>query len=178
MPAISRSAAALAPALLVATCVSYEPAPLDRDVELAALRATSLDHFVVAHARPGDGPTSAPAKFDLSDGLDEDELVAVALTLNPAIRAKRLEIGEADALLVGAGLWPNPSLGVSWREGLGSAAGHTLDADLLVDLLQPMRRAARVDAATARRDEIRAQIVAEEGRLVRDARMRRLDVVP
>jgi len=172
-----RTTIALTPALLVAGCVAYEPAPLDRDAELAALRATKLDGLVVAHARPGERPDSVKKSIDLADGLDEDELVAVALTLNPALKAKRLANGDAQASMIEAGLWPNPEVGASWRPGIGSASGHTEDADLLVDLLQPWSRSARIDAAAARANEIAADVVAEEWRVVREVRLRRLDVL-
>lgn len=166
----------LAPAVFVAGCVAYDPAPLDPDAELAALRATTLAGLAVTHARPGEG-LDATAAFDPANGLDEREVVAVALTLNPALRLKRLEAGEAQALLITAGLWPNPEVGVSWQPGIGGAPGHTMEWNLLVDLLQPWRRSARVDAAAARVDQVKAGVVAEEWRVVREARLRRLDVL-
>lgn len=169
--------ACLAAAALLGGCASYESAPLDPEAELAALRATTLPGLVVEHARPGAGEPAAKPEFEPSDGLDEGELVAVALTLNPGLRAKRLEVGAAQASLLGAGLWPNPALGVSWQAGIAGAPGHTLDADLLMDLLQPTRRSARIDAATARAEETAAWIVAEEWRVVREARLQRLQVL-
>ncbi|MCG3134051.1 MAG: Cobalt-zinc-cadmium resistance protein CzcC [Planctomycetes bacterium] len=169
--------ACVAVTVVTGGCVTYEPAPLDRDAELAALRATTLTGLVVEHARPGEQAAAPKRAFDAADGLDEDEVVSVALTLNPGLKAKRLEIGEAEALLVGAGLWPNPKFGVSWEAGLGSAPGHAVDADLLFELLQPGRRSARIDAATARTEEVAASIVAEEWRVVREARLQRLEVL-
>jgi outer membrane protein TolC len=177
MPKFPRLIAAFVPFALFAGCVSYQPMPLDRDAELAALRATALDGLVVEHARPGEGQGAAATRIDPTDGLDDDELVAVALTLNPALKAKRLSTGDAQARLIEAGLWPNPVVGGSWRPGIGSASGHAVDADLLVDLLQPWQRSARIDAATARAGEVAADVVADEWRLVRDVRLRRLDVV-
>lgn len=169
--------AALAAALALAGCVAYESAPLDPGAELAALRGTSLDGFVVRHARPGASAPVSAARFDLADGIDEAELVSIALTLHPALAARRLELGEAQAQLVTAGLWPNPEIGLSWRPGVGGAAGHSVDMDLLVDLLQPARRQARADAAASRCDEVRAEVAAEEARLVRDVRLQRLAVL-
>ena len=173
---LRRWIAALLPAIVVSGCVSYAPHPLIPDDELAALRSAGLDGLVVEHAAPGDGQVSSQHPFDITDGLDESELVAVALTLNPELRARRLEIGEAEALLVGAGLLPNPEIGVAWRTGIGSADGHSVDADLLMDILQPWQREARVDVATAHLDAVRAEIVADEWRLVRETRLRLLDL--
>src|SRR6187401_2750752 len=130
MPKFPRLIVAFAPFALVAGCVSYEPMPLDRDAELAALRARTLDGLVVEHARPGEGQGAATTRIDLTDGLDDDELVAVALTLNPELRTKRLATGDAQAQLIEAGLWPNPEAGFSWRPGIGSASGHAADGDL------------------------------------------------
>ena len=173
---LRRWLAAAVPAILASGCVSYAPDPLVPEAELAVLRGVVLDGVVIEHAVPGDGPVHERAPFDLSDGLSEDEIVAVALTLNPALRARRLEIGEAEALLVGAGLLPNPEVGVTWRTGIGGADGHSVDADLLMDLLQPWRREAREAVAGAHIATVRAEIVADEWSLVREARVRLLDV--
>ncbi len=168
--------AAILPAILVSGCVSYAPHPLVPDDELAALRSAGLDDLVIEHATPGDGPLPDMMSFDLADGLNEAELVAVALTLNRELRARRLEIGEAEALLVGAGLLPNPEVGVAWRGGIGGADGHSVDADLLMDLLQPWQREAREAVAAAHIETVRAAIVSDEWRLVRETRLRLLAV--
>jgi len=160
-----------------AGCVAYEPLPLDPEVERLALAGRSLDGFVVQHERPGAGTEQTPGPFDLSDGLNEKELVAVALTLNPDLQARRLQIGEAQALLITAGLWPNPVLSANWRPGISGASGTTMDADLLVDLLKFWERSARQDAASAKIRETAAEIVAEEWRVVAEVRVQRLAVL-
>jgi outer membrane protein TolC len=136
-----------------------------------------LDGFVVQHARPGEDAKPGVIPFDPSDGLDEAELVAVGLTLNPDLQAKRLEIGEANALLISAGLWPNPVLSAGWRPGVSGAPGYTMDAELLVDLLKFWERSAKKGAATARIKEASAEIIAEEWRLVSEVRTQRLMVL-
>ena len=163
--------------ILGAGCLTYDPQPLDPEAERAALANRSLEGFVVVHEKPGEEPRSAAAAFDPSDGLDERELVGAGLTLNPDLQAKRLEIGEANALLVTAGLWPNPVLGATWKAGLSGAPGYTLDADLLVDLLKFWERSARQGAASARIREAAAEMVAEEWRVVAVLRALRLEVL-
>lgn len=160
-------------------CVTYSAQPLEPEAELAALRDRSLEGFVVQFARPGQGRVPDPEKhvFDLAQGLGEDELIAVALTLSPELRAKRLEIGEAQAFLIAAGLWPNPVLSLGYRPGLGGARGYSAEANLLVELLRPWERSARKEAAAARVDETQAGIVAEEWRVVRETRTGRLSVL-
>lgn len=160
-----------------AGCATYEPQPLDPEAERAALARRSVDGLVVQRTRPGAEPSPAAVPFDPADGLDERELVAVGLTLNPGLQAKRLEIGEADALLISAGRWPNPVLGVGWRGGIQGAPGYTLDADLLVDLLKIWERSARQGAAGARIKEASAEILAEEWKVVAELRKARLRVL-
>ena len=116
-----------APMVLGASCATYSPKPLDPGAELAALGRRGLDDLVVERAMPGEGGAPVPIGFDPSDGLDETEVIAVALTLNPELQAKRLETGQARALLIEAGLWPNPEVGAAWRPGLGSAPGFSAD---------------------------------------------------
>ena len=121
---------------------------------------------------PGGAEASSPA-FDPSDGLDEAELVAVALTLNPALRRARSELGETQALLVQAGAWPNPELDVAVRPELGGSATGA-EIDLLFELLRPGERSARKAVAKAAADETRSRIVAEELAVVGEVRRIRL----
>ncbi|MCK6478621.1 MAG: TolC family protein [Planctomycetaceae bacterium] len=166
----------LLPAVALAGCVSYEPDPLDPAKELAALRTRGIPE--VELVRSTAGPlVPRGAAFDPADGLDEAELVAVALTLNPELRARRLEAGEARAALIQAGLWPNPEVGLSVARGLESGAGTTVDFDFLFELLRGAERSARIDAATAKVEEVRAGIVAEEWRLAAEVRRQRLAVL-
>lgn len=160
-------------------CASYTAKPLVPQAELAALSLRSLEGIEVQYVKPGQGPVtpSARSAFDLEKGLTEDEAVAVALTLNPDLRSKRLEIGEAQALLIGAGLWPNPVISLGWRPEVGAAKGYVAEGSFLMELLRPWERSARKDAAIARVDQVTAEIVAEEWRVVREARSLRIAVL-
>jgi len=166
-------------ALFAVGCATYEPKPLDPKGELAALSRLNLTSIQVQRAELGKGlsTSTATAAFDPSDGLDDAELVSVALTHNPELRSRRLEVGEAEALLITAGLWPNPEVGVGWRPPLGGAPGVAVDADLLFELLRPWERSAREGAATARIEEVNAAIVAEEWRVVAETRAARVAVL-
>ncbi len=172
-----RLARLLLPAALIAAgCASYRPDPLDPAAEIAALRAKSVDEVSLERVRSATG-MPRPGTFDPSDGLDEDETVSVALLLNPELRAKRLEIGEARAALITAGLWPNPRIDLSVGRGLQAGGGTILSADLLLEMLRTGERSAKVDVATARVEEVRAGIVAEEWGLVAEVRKKRLAVL-
>jgi outer membrane protein TolC len=167
----------LIPAFVATGCASYEPAPLDPLGEFARLERQTLDAFRVEHARAGEEAAVPRAEFDAADGLDESELVAVALTLNPDLRARRLEAGEARALLVTAGLWPNPEIDVSARPGMGSTPGTAVDLDLLFELLRPGERSLRKDVAGARVEAVLAEIASEEWELAARARVQRVAVL-
>ena len=162
---------------LAAGCATYEPAPLDPLGELASLERQTLDAFRVEHVRAGEGAANPGEEFDATDGLDESELVAVALTLNPDLRARRLEAGEARALLITAGLWPNPEIEVSARPGTGSTPGTAVDLDLLFELLRPGERSLREEVAGTRVEEVLAEIASEEWELTSEARAQRVAVL-
>ena len=164
-------------ATVLPACVAYHSAPIVREEELAALRTADLAHVVVHRAKPGENDATAePRPFDPSDGLDEAETVAVALTMNPALRARRLAVGEARALLITAGAWPNPELSASWRAGIGGTSGYGVDADALIELLRSGERAARRSAAAAEVDAVTAEVVAQELETAGEVRAKRVDV--
>lgn len=172
-----RRAFSVAMAGLLSACASYQPRALIPEDELAALRAVSLEGLRIQHARPGVEAAPTDLAFDPSDGLDEPELVAVALTLSPKLRAQRLEIGEAQALLVAAGLWPNPTLDFSFRWPLAGTPFTGLGLGLLFELLRPDERPAKRAVAEQQIEVARAEIVASELELVSMVRQARLKVL-
>lgn len=173
------SALVLALSALASGCATYEPIPLEPAKELAALSALTAESADEAPlSPPGFDPTPGQEeRLDLSDGATDAELVAIALRLNQELRAKRFEVGEAQALLISAGLWPNPQLGFSWRSALGDASGYQFDADFLFEIVLPSERGAKKDAALARIDEARAHVVAAEWQLVARVRAQWLVVL-
>lgn len=164
-------------AMVASSCVGYEPSPLLPEAELAALRSATIEGLRIEHAEPGVAADPDRATFDPADGLDEGELIGVALTLNPALRAKRLEIGEAQALLVAAGLWPNPDLGAFVRQGISGAPSTGFGVDLLFGLLRPDERPAKREVAEASIESTRAEIAALEYRVASDVRRARVAVL-
>ena len=104
-------------------------------------------------------------------------MASIALSLNPGLKAKRLEVGLTEALVLSAGFLPNPKVAVGWRPALGNSSGYTANADLLVELLAPGERDARIDAATARSAAVRAEVLATEWRLVSETRLSWLAVL-
>jgi cobalt-zinc-cadmium efflux system outer membrane protein len=173
---LSRLAVILLFAALLVGCASYESRPLVPRDELERLRTRVLERLVVEQARPGEVPLQV-ASFDPADGLDEVELIAVALTLNPSLWAKRLEIGEAEALLITAGLWPNPEIGLAVRPGINTATPTDVDLEALFSVLRPNERKARRGVALARLDTVRAEVAALELGVVAQTRKARLGVL-
>ncbi|MCB9866468.1 MAG: TolC family protein [Phycisphaerales bacterium] len=84
-----------------------------------------------------------------ADGLTADEAVTLALLNNPTARAALLQVGMARADVVQAGLWSNPTLGLSFRlpEGGGLSNIEAGLAQNIADLwmIPPRRRAAQRD---------------------------------
>lgn len=146
----------------LAGCVSYSPKPLDPKAELAALNARGLPAGPAVRLQAAAATASAVRPFDLSDGMSEAELMAVAVTLNPELQAARASIGEADALLIAAKTLPNPEIGVGFGVGLFGTNGFKLDTDLLLELLKPGEREARQAVANARIAATRAEVLARE----------------
>lgn len=156
----------LVPTMALVGCATYRPQPLVPTAELAALARRDLA-VVVDHPGPV-GPV------DLSDGLDERELVAVALQLNPELAERRAGLGLSEAALIDAGLWPNPEVGVT---ALGGAPGFSLDLDLLQPLLRPGERAAKREMAEADQRAAVADLAAAEWSLVAEVRTARVELL-
>ena len=147
------------------------------EAELALLRQAPALGEVYHEVATAELEPRGEQTFDPRDGFDESELVALALSLSPELKARRAEIGERQALLIAAGIWPNPDLGLSLLGGSGGSSGTGFALDLLFALLRPDERPARRDLAEARIAEIRAEIAADEVELTADVRRSRLAVL-
>jgi outer membrane protein TolC len=172
-----RCCALWAAGLACAGCASYAPRPLDPAGELARLSAVEPGALQIEYAQPGAAADRTPRRFDPLDGLDEVELAALALTINPGLRARRAEVGEAQALLVSAGLLPNPDLGAFVRSGIGASSGTAVGLDAMFALLRPDERPARRALAESEVEVVRAGIAADELRLVAQVRRARIAVL-
>ena len=165
--------------LLSAACVSYRPAPLDEGALLRELQELRLD-AVRVDAAGAASPGGAPA--DVVDGeraLTSDQAVAVALILNPELRAARRELGVAEGELVSAGLLSNPTISLGWLH----VQGITTDfASGLIELgadwvpPRPGELDARKSLARARIDQVSAEVSAAEWRVATEVRTAHLRV--
>lgn len=160
-------------AVALVGCTAYVSDPLLPAVELAILRDRTLQDVRIEAS--SEAPHAGP--FDAADGLDEAELVAIALTLNPELAAKRATIGEAQSLLIAASVWPNPTLGASVRSGIGDASGLAVGTDVLFEFLRPAEREARTAVASARIEAARSDVLADEYRIVARTRRAHIDLL-
>ena len=150
------------PLLAGAGCTSYRADPLDPAAELAAFARRDL----TAATATLPAPTTA--------GVSEDLLVAIALRQHPELAVVRARRGLADAVLIDAGLWPNPELSLAVR---GGSPGVTADLDLLAVLLRPGERTARREAAEAGQREAIADVAQAEWRVVAEVRRARVEII-
>jgi len=155
LPPVSRL---LIPVLLaVSGCVTYEEAPLDAEAILLELDRRTWDS--------GGGDAAARAT--------PRQFAAFAVSRNPVLEAARRELGVGEALLVQAGLLPDPLLGWDAMDLLASqiVEGRSGAVDVLsglqleLPLLRPGERDARVGVARWRLEEARARVLEAEWRL-------------
>ncbi|KAA3606122.1 MAG: TolC family protein [Planctomycetota bacterium] len=134
-------------ALLFSGCVQYQAQPLDAPGSLQTLNQQRLDPSS-PHWPETLGPDSG---LDLDDGLSLPEAQAVAVSLHPALQAERAKLAVSEALLVEAGLLPDPEVGwgaMDWIIG-GTRDDAIVGLEALFRLQAPGSRQARIDLATA-----------------------------
>lgn len=154
--------------LSLAAC-GYRAKPLDVAGIQRELEGLRLESITLQRSRQ----TDSSRDFDYSDGLSADEAAAVALALNPELRARRAEQGIANAQLLEAGLLPNPDLDARVLfNGVTSS-----EATLLFDLTDALiARGPRKARATRRLEEVRWSIATDEWAVVNETRRAWIDV--
>ncbi len=112
----------------------------------------------------------------LADGLTSDDAVRIALLNNPHVLAAFQRVGMARADVVQAGLFSNPSLGVTARfpEG-GGLAG--LDIGLAQNIAELWLIPARRRAAERDLDRTLLESARQIGRIAHDTRLAYFDTV-
>ncbi|MBP27424.1 MAG: hypothetical protein CMJ63_04310 [Planctomycetaceae bacterium] len=111
-------------ALLLASCQSYEPAPLNigdyhDTLEVRLIDTEPITTFAQRLQIEGE---DVPSHFDPSDGISYAEGEVLALFYNPQLRIARLEAGVAMATRDTAGLWEDPVFGFDGAEILSPSS--------------------------------------------------------
>jgi outer membrane protein, heavy metal efflux system len=154
----------IAAALAFAGCTAYRPEPLKPQVELRALQQRTVATSVGTEVKRS---TGVVGDYHPEDGLDEAELVMVALSFNPALREKRQEISQVGAFDLLGAIRFKPEMRVDVDR---TTIGLATDTDMLYTLLVPSLRQAWRDDDTARRETSRAEMLAAEAQVVVDVR--------
>ena len=152
---------------LTTGCATYRPVPIEplevlKDLESIewSKNATSTD----APQESSDGPLVGPR-----------ELASFAVSTNPQLAAARAEVGVRRALLVEAGLLPDPEVGWDAMNNVASLIvdGSSSSVDtisgfgLMFPLLRPGEQDARVGVADWQAEEARRRVAAAEWSLTR-----------
>jgi cobalt-zinc-cadmium efflux system outer membrane protein len=158
----------LAVLLFTTACTGYHRRPLvDRQLlrELDAIRLDALGPSSVGGQQP-------MPSVDTAVGLSVDQAIAVALFLNPELRAFRKERGVAEGELISARLIPNPEISASTLGNLQNITGglSSSSLSLLVAPPRPGERGAKIARAEARIDQVRNEISAKEWNLATEVR--------
>lgn len=162
---------AIAAAILLTACSSYNPLPLTRR-GIDARLSPPPSEMIRCEASRIRHPILKPVHFDESDGLSPDELAVMAVLLNPRLRAIRGERAIASAGVLQAGILPNPQLGLSaefphGKEGAVNAysRGVEWEATSLITLC------AKKQTALAQYQAVDLDVLWEEWLAAEDARL-------
>lgn len=146
-------------------CVHYKPEPLEPLAVARILREASL-----ADVAPDFQSRGQPTP-DLAAGIGPDEAGLVALVLNPALKARRLERGIAAGQLVTAGLYPNPTLdNRSLLFSQKPVGRRSVEANFAIEVLRWQEQYANIQTKEANLRAVEYDILNDEWKTASDAR--------
>lgn len=156
----------------LSSCTRYSPKPLDPGAIFEESKLVALNDLTEKQSKAS---LETSPRIDPSDGLDADEVAFAALFLNPALKAKRAEKGIAAGQLIDAKLWPNPefSSNLRWEK---DGRGRSFEPELSFEVLRWGERKGTRQAANANVEAVRFEILADEWKVVSDARVAYWDV--
>ena len=163
-----RALLACAPALLVAACATYRPAPLDLNPTLPSDPAQVR---VVARDMPL--PELAAHRFDPADGLDMTEVAMLAVANNPQLKVARATAGVTRAQAFAAGLLPDPQLSLTrdFPTNGGPSNTSAFNLGLSYDVNQLLSHSAKKSAARAQARQADLGLLWQEWQVVSQARL-------
>jgi outer membrane protein TolC len=161
--------------LLASGCSSYRAEPLSPPNELRHLQQrTPMQSERQGELKPSAVLTSASHSYNPDDGLNEAEMVMIALSFNPDLRERRhaiAKIGQAD-LLGMVRFKPEMRVNVD-----SATVGIAADSEMLYTLLIPRLRQAWHDDEAARRAQSQAEMLADEALIVSSVRRAHMTVL-
>jgi|GEM_PF-906846 len=157
----SRALVTLTTLLPLGAC--YQPQALDARAVLTDVeqeqKAAKLTRGSLG-SRQGGGGAGLPN--DAANGLSEDEAVALALKMNPDLRAARRQLGIAEGEVVAAGALKNPTVDLDALHLEELSKRKAWAVTLGWEPPQPVVRAARRAAASAQVDAVKQDIAEAE----------------
>lgn len=166
------SSACVGTGLLLSACATYHPQPLDLSPSLAP----SLGQLQL-QVKGGGHPELPQAWRDrtvnVDDDLDEVEISLLAVLNSPNLRAARMQMGEAQARLIKAGLLPDPQFSTSFdfptSKDSSLMTGYSFG--LGFDLQSLITREARRSVAIQRARATWFHVLWQEWQVIQQARM-------
>jgi len=155
---------------LLSGCATYQPVKLEATAKLnSAVEQLKLD---ASQHKELPKPWRS-SSIVLDDGLNEAELIQLAVLNNPHLAAVQSMLKEANAQLIQAGLLPDPQLSLSADipRGNDPTLATAYGIGLGFDLQSLMTRGARQSAATKRAKAIYLQVLWQEWQIIQQTRM-------
>lgn len=152
-------------ALLLSGCATYEPLALSDQPALSS-RLSKLNLRL-----PAESP-SHTKRLNPARPIAPDQVGLLAVANDPDLVSERAKIDVANADLLTAKLLPNPSLGASYAFLVGGpATAGAVGASISQDIRSIITYRPRVDAATARSGQVRANVLWQEWQVAQKARL-------
>lgn len=146
-------------ALTLGGCATYSRKPLPAAPDLASAVTVPSTRLVL--------PGLPPHPFNLARGLDETNVVTLAVLNNPELKAARLQAGVAAAQLLEAGLLPDPQVSA----GISKSPAHTgYSVGLQEEIGALVTRGAARAAARAQARQVNLDILWQEWQVAEKAR--------
>jgi len=157
---------------MMTACATYQTQPLNQSPPLA-ISIEQLRTHTDRSAHPELPQSWFGHSVITADGLDETEVVLLAVLNSPHLRAARAQLSEARAQLIQAGLLPDPQLAVSADVPTSNdpslVTGYSFG--LGFDLQSLITRGARQDTATEHARAVYLNVLWQEWQIIQQARM-------
>jgi len=155
---------------LLSGCATHQPVGLETtaklNIKIERLKADASQHLELP--KPW-----RRSSIQLADGLNEAELIQLAVLNNPHLAAVQSMLKEANAQLIQAGLLPDPqtSLSADVPGGNDPALVTGYGFSLGFDLQSLITRSARQSAASKQARTTYLQVLWQEWQIIQQARM-------